>query len=461
MFKMKIKKALIIFMIVVLFSAAHAGCGSRTMPVSTGNPIEEISYYIRSQYVMAERSIKQKILFIPQVMQESEEKLNRTAEIYKELMETPGLIRTFLPEDFYPEEIACKNVLENPLNGKEKPELLALYAEVGEEPEYLYYAEFDFNGDGFLDYITVYPYNAAKKNAESVCCGDIWIYRGRENGSSELQYTRYELPKLKYLTAGSWQEPEFFVMVLEHTFNFCTLKSIAAYADASLSEMALYTGAQWADSYIRVMAVDFATQLEISSGEIFIEERIYQEIGINAWQVAPVRLIVKDVNGEGISQVLFTERIRCTLAHAENDNIVMWDANEDGYEDILYYQGYDGGSGGIFDYYSLYNWSEEERQYVEAYFPSCTDIDYETHRVYSRGQSGIQQQIYEIYAVIDGEWKLYKRLDLMYEVGEVDQAVYYEWGEEIEVTDITGLSWEEEKALLEGKYPEFNFWREG
>lgn len=457
---MKIKKILTVCMIIVLFSAAYTGCGSRTMPVSTVKSINEISYYIRYQYAMTNRSIKQHTLFMPQVIQKSGEKFKVVAELYKELMETPGLIRSFLPEDFYPEEIACENVLKHPLNGKENPGLLALYAEAGEEPEYLYYAQFDFNGDGALDYITVYPYKAVKKDTESVCCGDIWIYEGRVNGSSELQYTRYELPRLKYLTAGSWQEPEFFIMVLEHTFSFCTLKSIAAYADASLSKMALYAGVPWSsDSYTRVMAVDFVTQLEISAGEILIEERMYQEIG--GYEVAPVRLTVKEVNKEGLFQVLFTERIRCTLANAENDNIVMWDANEDGYEDILYYQGYDGGSGGTFDYYSLYNWSEEEKQYVKVDFPSCTKIDYETHKVYSCGQLGAPHQIYEIFALIDGKWTLYKRLDLMYEVDGADQAVYYEWGKEIEITDITGLSWEEEKALLEEKYPEFNFWRAG
>lgn len=65
-----------------------------------------------------------------------------------ELKELTELIRTFRPEDFYPEEVACENVLKNPLNGKENPDLLALYAEAGEEPEYLYYAEFDVNEDG-------------------------------------------------------------------------------------------------------------------------------------------------------------------------------------------------------------------------------------------------------------------------------------------------------------------------
>lgn len=43
----------------------------------------------------------------------------------------------------------------------------------------------------------------------------------------------------------------------------------------------------------------------------------------------------------------------------------------------------------------------------------------------------------------------------------LDKAIYSEWGEVIEETDITGLDWEETKELLEGKYPEFTFWREG
>ena len=47
---------------------------------------------------------------------------------------------------------------------------------------------------------------------------------------------------------------------------------------------------------------------------------------------------------------------------------MAWDGNDDGYEDILYYAGYDGGSGGIFMDYKLFVWSEEEGNYVKILF---------------------------------------------------------------------------------------------
>lgn len=452
---MKGKKYLLL-MITVLFSAAFIGCGGRTVPVSAVNSSEEIPLYINFQYVITERNVRQSIKVLLTVLKKDEARLKENTEVYMELKEIPGLIRTFRLEDFYPEEIACKNVLENPLNGKENPELLALYAEAGEEPKYLYYAEFDFNEDGVQDYIAVYSYGGAG----TACYGDIWLNMAGSSYKPKeliLDYYRYELPKLAYLTGGNWQNPEFFVMALSHSFY--GRKSIAAYTDAGLSDLVMYGCNSLDKGYKRMAAADFVTQVEALSKEMIIEERIYQTYDGDG--AAPVRLRIKEVNGEDFFQVLYTERTRYRLTYLQNDNIVIWDANEDGHEDILYFRGINGGSGGTFHFYSLYNWSEEEKQYVEADFPRCTRIDFEKHKSYCAGQSGVSHQIYEIFAVKDGEWQIYKKLDLIYELGGVDQAIYSEWGEQIEVTDITGLSWEEQTALLERKYPEFNFWRFG
>lgn len=454
---MKGKKYLLLI-ITVLFSAALSSCGGRTVSVSADNPTEEISSYIFSQYMTVKESMGREIRILLQEFKENEVQLKENVEVYMELKEIPGLIRTFRFEDFYPEEIACENVLENPLNGKENPDLLALYAEAGEEPEYLYYAKFDFNGDGIQDYIAVYSYG----EAGAACCGDIWLNMAESSYKPKeliLDYYRCELPKLAYLTGGNWQNPEFFMMVLQESLSFNRIKNIAAYANSTLSELVMYGSYFWTGQYRRMVAADFVTQVEVLSKEMIIEERIYQ--AYDGYETAPVRLCIKEANGEDFFQVLYTERIRCSLSYLENESIVIWDANEDGYEDILYFQGINGGSGGTFDFYSLYNWSEEEKQYVEADFPMCTRIDFEEHKAYCAGQSGVSHQIYEIFAVKDGEWQIYKRLDLMYELGGVDQAIYSEWGEQIEVTDITGLSWEEQKELLERKYPEFNFWRAG
>ena len=43
----------------------------------------------------------------------------------------------------------------------------------------------------------------------------------------------------------------------------------------------------------------------------------------------------------------------------------------------------------------------------------------------------------------------------------VNIVVYSEYGEIVEETDITGLDWKETQELLEEKYPEFDFWRQG
>lgn len=454
---MKGKKYLLLI-ITVLFSAALSSCGGRAVSVSADNPTEEISSYIFSKYMTVKESMGREIRILLQEFKENEVQLKENAEVYMELKEIPGLIRTFRFEDFYPEEIACENVLENPLNGKENPELLTLYAEAGEEPEYLYYAEFDFNGDGIQDYIAVYSYGGAG----TACCGDIWLNMAESSYKPKeliLDYYRCELPKLAYLTGGDWQNPEFFMMVLQESLSFDGRKSIAAYANSTLSELVMYGSNFWNGQYKRMVAADFITQVEVLSKEMIIEERIYQTY--DGYETAPVRLCIKEVNGGDFLQVLYTERIRCSLSYLENNSIVVWDANEDGYEDILYFQGINGGSGGTFDFYSLYNWSEEEKQYVEADFPMCTWIDFEEHKAYCAGQSGVSHQIYEIFAVKDGKWQIYKRLDLIYGLDGMDQAVYSEWGEEVEITDITDLSWDEQEELLERKYPEFNFWRAG
>lgn len=164
---------------------------------------------------------------------------------------------------------------------------------------------------------------------------------------------------------------------------------------------------------------------------------------------------------------MLTELVKYNLGSEINpEDVIFWDGNDDGYEDILLYQGHDGGSGGSWDYYAFFVWSEEEQRYKEEYFPSNTGIDFETHKVYSRGQVGAPHQYYEIYGLQDGKYVLAKQLELIYEVDVdknqyVDTAYYSDWTGREEETDITDLDWTETKELLEEKYPEFNFWREG
>lgn len=176
------------------------------------------------------------------------------------------------------------------------------------------------------------------------------------------------------------------------------------------------------------------TVIEESAGTVVIQtgfQLLYDDVEER------VRIELKGREGNpDFYQVILTDRRRALLSHGIQ-TCTAWDGNDDGYEDILYYAGYDGGSGGIWDDYKL-----------------C-----------DRGQSGAPHQFYWIYGLQDGEYLLEKGLDLYYEHwnGEemVNIAVYSEYGEIVEETDITGLDWEETQVLLEEKYPEFHFWRQG
>lgn len=154
------------------------------------------------------------------------------------------------------------------------------------------------------------------------------------------------------------------------------------------------------------------------------------------------------------------------LALAEN--IILWDGNDDGYEDILIYRGTGGGSGGSWDYYDWFVWSQEEEAYMRTPFPSGLKIDYEAHKLYDRGQDGLPNPYYRIYGLRDGEYQLEKELKFHFEYDYVEEegryidiVIYTDWNGVEEETDITGLTWGEIKELMESKYPEFNFWREG
>lgn len=362
----------------------------------------------------------------------------------------------FHPEDFVPEEIACANVFGTYRNGWENPVLAGLYEEAGEAWEYLYYAEYDINGDGRMDYVVVHGNPNAVMEENGFCGGDIWCL------SKDGIYERVILPEAVYLIGGTWQEPELFMMTLVYSYKWGS-QGIAVYRDYEKQEMALY-GWQYHydnsdEAYERVCAV---TVMEEISGTVLVQTgfRLFYDDAEER-----VRIEIKGRKGNpDFYQVILTDRRRVFLSHGEQ-TCMAWDGNDDGYEDILYYAGYDGGSGGDYDDYKLFVWSEEEGKYAKVQLPQCIFIDYEAHKICNRGQSGAPHQFYEIYGLQNGEYQLEKGLDLYYESwdGEnlVDVAVYSEWGEEVERTDITGLSWEETQMLLEGKYPEFNFWRQG
>ena len=360
----------------------------------------------------------------------------------------------FHPEDFVSEEIACANVFSTYQDGRENAVIAGLYEEAGETWEYLYYAEYDIDSNGRMDYVVVH--SNADEGENGFCGGDIWYL------SKDGIYERILLPKAAYLIGGSWQEPELFMMTLVYRYKWQS-QGIAVYHDEEKQEMALYgwkynyNNSDEAYKWVRAVTVteEIADTTLVQTGfQLFYnddEER--------------VRIEIKGREGNpDFYQVILTDRKRILLSYGQQ-TCMAWDGNDDGNEDILYYAGYDGGSGGDFADYKLFVWSEEEGKYVKTELPQCIFIDYAAHKICNRGQSGVSHQFYEIYGLQNGKYQVEKGLDLYYGSwdGEklVDVAVYSEWGEEVERTDITSLSWEETQKLLEEKYPEFNFWRQG
>lgn len=145
-------------------------------------------------------------------------------------------------------------------------------------------------------------------------------------------------------------------------------------------------------------------------------------------------------------------------------NCTVWDGNDDGYEDILYYAGFDGGSGGTWDFYYLLCWSEKEQRYECVELPMCCIIDQEKHKLYSWGQCGVPEPWYEIYGLRDGEYRLEKELYFRFELGETEDTVTYsEYGEvveELDITDMRDRQWKEMLDYLKEKYPDFSWVKE-
>ncbi len=423
----------------ILLSGMLAGCKSKSTNEKSGGTVIQTA----SEWALQVQELA--------CIQESEEKAASdviNGEIWQKYN---AMAKEFGPDDFAPEEIACENVLAEYQDGRQNAELLSLYGV--EIPMYLYYAKYDYNSDGLQDYVVICgsPESAEWQQGD-VCGGDIWIAKEEDGG-----YRRQTLPEDCYMVGGSWEKPEFSLMVLNHWFDGA--KAIAVYRDFPGLELVIY-GYCFEHGYERVGAL----KRKGEAGDAVYIETIYQN-GCG-YYMAPVRLeIIKEQEGDFVYQVFLTERLRHTLFTEADENITVWDGNDDGFEDILYYAGYDGGSGGTFLFYELFIWSEQENCYMQRELPGLTNIDYEAHKLYNKGQIGCPHQFYEIYGLQDGEYRLEKELELIYEVWQdekvVDIARYSEWGEVKEETDITGLDWEETKALMEEKYPEFNFWREG
>ena len=124
------------------------------------------------------------------------------------------------------------------------------------------------------------------------------------------------------------------------------IPSIAVYVDYGKLEMVFYG---WDGGYRRIRAVTVAE--EISGVEV-----TQTEFSLAGSEEDTVRLqLVSKGGGRNLYQVFLIRGVRHHLEEGMS-NCTVWDGNDDGYEDILYYAGFDGGSGGTWDFYYLLCW---------------------------------------------------------------------------------------------------------
>lgn len=354
----------------------------------------------------------------------------------------------FGPDDFVPQEIACDNLFSSYRDGRENQEIQALYDAAGEQWEYLWYVEYDFDGDGEQDYIVLHD-DPDKEKEENIGGGDVWIAKDFRH--------RIKLPQTTYLIGGAWEEPQLYMMLLTHIYgdwmyDDCMIPGFAVYQDYTRQEMALYG---FDACYERARAVTIVEELE---GVRIVETGF--SLPYSDYDLVRLQITWDREEGHGY-QVIMLGRALSPL-EAGMRNCVAWDGNDDGYEDILYYVGNDGGSGGSWDYYYLLCWSEAEQRYESMWLPQCVFIDFEKHKLYSRGQLGAFHEYHELYGLREGEYRLEKRLDFLLWADEEDnmKVLYSEDGEFVEEMDIPDdMDMEEIYAEIESKYPEFSYWK--
>ena len=204
------------------------------------------------------------------------------------------------------------------------------------------------------------------------------------------------------------------------------------------------------------------TVTEEVSGTTLIQTEF--QVRSQGWKwVVRVELLGREGNPD-FYQVFLVDRMN---VHIKNDTqaSMAWDGNGDGYEDILYYTGFGGGSGGSWKYHKLFVWSAKEGKYLPTTLPECISIDYETHKIYDRWRNGVSYEWYAIYGLRDGEYQLEQEIILDQQISEdgggILVAQYYEWGELVEEYVNVDADWEEMERLLQEKYPAFDFWTKG
>ena len=149
-------------------------------------------------------------------------------------------------------------------------------------------------------------------------------------------------------------------------------------------------------------------------------------------------------------------------------SIEQQDINFDGMPDLLYHEGWSGGSGGSWGNYRGMIWDEKKGEF--AYYSSfpcqLAFLEFDRKRMITRGQLGVSYNYVDVYEVVGGEYKETRSLirEWIYEEesdGYAWQLSYYEMGE---LVRIDRMQEDDERNLEDWSrelYPDLDYWLKG
>ncbi|MGN0427331.1 MAG: hypothetical protein ACI4F0_05990 [Agathobacter sp.] len=411
---------------------------------------------------------------LSETVTEVTEKEDDAVELYKG--ESQYEIQTIEMEDIASESILCENILADVKNGYDNEEICRLYKDIivdceticnegkdnskGEVvPLWIDYAEYDINSDGLEDYIVLLS-GCGYEGSEGITAD---ILLRQEDG----EFVWVSMPVSRY-SEGSSEVFQYYMMLLDsgdERYPWLVLKNSDGLKIYGLEEIEDQTSHRYTG---HAVSATILQREEEKEGLCCRVTEVFSEVGVTGWQHQAWIRVCESPERNGVSQVMTGE-----CSHMVNldrkSSLDIWDVNDDGFLDIVYDEGTVGGSGGSFSQYGVFVWDEQSKRYREYVFPLINRIDKEKHQLYVAYQSGAPDQYYVIYGLRDGQYEPFKELHLQYDAiceeegNYIDKsrAIYSEWGEKVEETDISDLDWDETKELLERKYPEFTFWREG
>lgn len=145
------------------------------------------------------------------------------------------------------------------------------------------------------------------------------------------------------------------------------------------------------------------------------------------------------------------------------------DINFDGHPDLFLKLGIDGGTGGSFVYYHVFQWDPEKKEFVEERsFPKQVNVlDLDNQRVLCVWRGGYSEDGVDEYKIVDGLWTETRNLRWVHRENPdykapgdkeyINEMRYYEMEELVETTDVSEM----ESNEIYNLYPDLDFWRRG